>query len=59
MVAIYESRMVDIAKSVEWPALHISFEDWWQRPERNKKTLDGLVGRELDYSHFNEMLWRA
>jgi hypothetical protein len=38
---------------------HVSFEDWWQMPERNKDALDGLVGRALDYSHFDERLWRA
>jgi hypothetical protein len=58
-VNLYERRLAVICESVDWPVLHVAFEDWWRFPERQRGALDGFVGRELDYSHFDEGLWRA
>jgi hypothetical protein len=60
-LAEYERRLADITMTIAtfWPVCHVSFEDWWQAPERNKDALDGLVGRALDYGHFDERFWRS
>jgi len=59
LVIEYERRIAYIATSHDM--LHISFEDWWH-PDNSVKQmaqLDLLVGRNLDYSHFDDTMWRA
>lgn len=61
VVARYESKMAWIAANVKRSACHISFENWWHPANSitQKEALDKFVRRKLDYSHFDESLWRA
>ena len=59
VVARYEERMAFIAHSVPWPTIHLSFEDWWQFPDRTRARLNEFTGYELNYEHFQENLWRS
>lgn len=58
LVSEYENRMGEVYKS-GWPILHIAFEDWWHKPDEQREWLSEFVGSELDFSLFDEGLWRS
>ena len=59
VVADYERRMSDIAMSVPIDrCLHVSFEDWWQRTAHQQAATEEFVGKRLDWSFWDEKLWR-
>ena len=43
----------------KYPALHLSFEQWWHDYQTQADALEEFVGRELDFSHFERKLWRS
>ena len=48
---------VKCAHSVtNYPQLFISFEDWWRQPDRQRAALSEFIGRDLDFSHFDDSL---
>lgn len=59
VVAEYERRMSDIAMTVPVDrCLHVSFEDWWQRTAGQQAETEEFVGKRLDWSFWDEKLWR-
>jgi len=57
--AIYMTNIGRMVTRSKWPVMLVGFENWWRRPDEQQREFDQFVGRDMDYSYFDERLWRS